>query len=192
MGIIKQTTSKMCINNNRNVLIVKTESQEIRIPYEQLSLSFETINSENESTSDVSEPISKETNEKINSAESEFERKLEELKNQGFTNEIVVRRVLTNQKGDMERTTKRLQVIKENMEKKQKMMELRRQQKSMKPAERFADKLKELNDKGHTNVKLNIRFLKRNNGDVEKTLSQLEKVLHVKGNKETSPIRKRK
>merc|ERR1711862_6408 len=188
----KQTTSQMCINNNRNVLIVKTESQEIRIPYEQLSLSFETINSETESTNDVSEPISKETNEKINSAESEFERKLEELKNQGFTNEIVVRRVLTNQKGDMERTTKRLQVIKENMEKKQKMMELRRQQKSMKPAERFADKLRELNDKGHTNVKLNIRFLKRNNGDVEKTLSQLEKVLHVKGNKETSPIRKRK
>ena len=42
-------------------------------------------------------------------------------------------------------------------------------------------------------MKLNIRFLKRNNGDVEKTLSQLEKVLHVKGtNKETSPIRKRK
>merc|ERR1711862_534928 len=94
----KQTTSQMCINNNRNVLIVKTESQEIRIPYEQLSLSFETINSETESTNDVSEPISKETNEKINSTESEFERKLEELKNQGFTNEIVVRRVLTNQK----------------------------------------------------------------------------------------------
>merc|ERR1719197_2145054 len=142
--------------SSNSVLIVKTESQEIRIPYSSISLSF--VKS---AISLTKQEESKECN------TNEFESKLALLREKGYTNEKVNERVLRNQKGDLERTIKRLEFFREKKENKlQKIND--------KPiVKKYREQLDILSYKGYHKIGMNIRLLRQNNGDIDETIAQL-------------------
>mmetsp|Transcript_14830 Transcript_14830/g.30816 ORF Transcript_14830/g.30816 Transcript_14830/m.30816 type:complete len:183 (-) Transcript_14830:5-553(-) len=149
--------------SSNSVLIVKTESQEIRIPYSSISLSFE-----NSNTSFVKSAISLTKQEESKECNTnEFESKLALLREKGYTNEKVNERVLRNQKGDLERTIKRLEFFREKKENKlQKIND--------KPiVKKYREQLDILSDKGYHKIGMNIRLLRQNNGDIDETIAQL-------------------
>ena len=160
----------MCsiIPTNTNILIIKTDATELRVPYNTLSLSFEQTS------------LSTPTIQENTSSSSQYSDKLVLLKEKGFTNEQLNLRVLTNQKGDMDRTVKRLETI---AQRKKPVCNIR---KPCSPAtSNDVDKLIQIKEQGYTNEKLNFRLLRRNNGDVDATIAQLSKVKHVRANKST-------
>ena len=141
----------MCSLNPTNILVIKTDTTELRVPYNSLSLSFEKVPATTPVDSVGPSPTA-----------NKFAEKLDLLKEKGFTNDAINIRVLTNQKGDMDRTVKRLEAI------------TKKHNSRVQIDAGYTAELTILKEKGFTNENVNLRLLRKTNGDMERVIKRLE------------------